>query len=207
MSGQGSYLRDFCRYALPKNCRVRPTDISALYHHGKPLGKMNTISDFARRSIDFPSWSDLKVPVFCGKDVISSQTTGQQSLLDFVLDSILMRPVDWMVAQQLICAEVASTEKSNPESVDILNFGPGYGVSRSAAKSKGPINIIDVSVDKDPSKSGDAADRYTNDDIAIVGMAVDLPGAPDTQGLWKALADELNAVSEVNLHRIWHFPG
>ena len=100
-----------------------------------------------------------------------------------------------MTAQDLICTQAEPPESSTGDAADILNFGPGYGVSKTAAKNKRPINILDVSTDTESIK--DAADTYSDDDIAIVGMAVDLPGASDTQGLWKALADELNAVSEV----------
>ena len=142
------------------------------------------------------------MPVFCGKDVAVNQTIAQQSLLEYVLDLILMTPVDWMAAQEHIRLVIDTLEKVPTDSVDILNFGPGYGVSKSATRGRDFINVLDVSTtDTTSTKPKDPADSYSDGDIAIVGMAVDLPGAPDAKGLWKALAEEVNSVSEVRCSR------
>ncbi|KAL9610445.1 MAG: hypothetical protein Q9167_004843 [Letrouitia subvulpina] len=186
-------LRDFCRHALPENCKVRPTNIFAPYHGAKTLGlvKNNLLQDCARRGVDFPSWDDLKVPLYYGKDAsFGKPALSGQSLLEFVLDLILIHPVDWAATQDRILADMARAKKSTGLSEDILNFGPGYGVSRVRAQG---YNILDVSTNTSSKRKKD----FALDDIAIVGMAVDFPGATDLDGLWDVLANGLNTVSEI----------
>ncbi|KAL9045074.1 MAG: hypothetical protein Q9214_001839 [Letrouitia sp. 1 TL-2023] len=171
----GEALRDFCRHALPGNCKVRPTNIFAPYHGAKSLSpvKKSLFQDCARRGVDFPSWDDMKVPLYYGKDANFGELAPQQSLLEFILDLILIHPVDWAAAQDRIIADMTRAKGATGRSGDILNFGPGYETNSKCKKDSAP------------------------DDIAIVGMAVDLPGAADADGLWHVLANGLNTVSEI----------
>lgn len=120
--------------------------------------------------------------------------TMQQSMLDLILDRILTRPVDWLSAQDQIFSDPAMAKDDGSLIREILNFGPGYGVLKSEAQRRPNIQVLDVSVAKIPSIPTSEASAG---DIAIVGMSVDLPGAPDTASLWKVLRDEINMVTEV----------
>lgn len=120
--------------------------------------------------------------------------TMQQSMLDLILDRILTRPVDWLSAQDQIFSDPAMAKDDGSLIREILNFGPGYGVLKSEAQRRPNIQVHDVSVARRPSIPTSGASAG---DIAIVGMSVDLPGAPDTASLWKVLRDEINVVTEV----------
>ena len=187
---------------MPKNCRVRPTNIFTAYHDAKTLVpvKARLLADCTNRGITFPSFADLKVPLYYGKPVATiNPATLRHSTLEFILDLILVRPVDWLSAQEQIFADVATDDDGPLASKEILNFGPGYGVSKSEARGKRNIQIYDASTRPQASESAPEKTASSDDDIAIVGMAVDLPGAPDTESLWKVLRDEINTVSEVRI--------
>ena len=124
-----------------------------------------------------------------------SQATKQQSLLEYVLELILIRPVDWYSAQKQIFSALAHSRQSSSPPIHVLNFGPGYGVSRAHGDAN--VQVEDVSTDSEASNPLKGSTPKSDDDVAIIGMAVDLPGAPDTVGLWRVLADKVNAVSEV----------
>lgn len=201
LSGRGDELRDFCQSSLPKNCRVRPTNIFSPYHDPNTLVPVRAqiIADAVERKLSFPSLAELKLPMYLGQPVSAmSPATMQQSMLDFILDRILTRPVDWLSAQDQIFSDPAMAKEDGSRITHVLNFGPGYGVLKSEAQRRPNVQVLDVSYaerieqldSKGPMSSSDG-------DIAIVGMAVDLPGAPDTASLWRVLKDEINVVSEV----------
>ena len=124
--------------------------------------------------------------------------TMQQSMLDLILDLILTRPLDWLSAQEQIFSDHATAKDDGSLIRDILNFGPGYGVVRSEAQSRPNIQLLDVSYATKAERDSAQTSSTLDSDIAIVGMAVDLPGAPDTASLWKVLRDEINVVGEVS---------
>lgn len=179
---------------------MRPTNIYSAYHDAKTLVpvKAKILADCAKRGIVYPSFADLKVPIYYGKPVpTTNQATLEHSTLEFILDLILVRPVDWLSAQQQIFADIAIGDDGALATKDVLNFGPGYGVSRSEARGKRNVQVLDASIGPEALDPAQDKTNTSDDDIAIVGMAVDLPGAPDTEGLWKVLRDEINMVSEV----------
>ena len=124
--------------------------------------------------------------------------TMQQSMLDLILDLILTRPLDWLSAQEQIFTDHASAKDDGSRIRDILNFGPGYGVVKSEAQRRPNIQVLDVSCATKAELNAAQKSSTMDSDIAIVGMAVDLPGAPDTVSLWKVLRDEINVVGEVS---------
>lgn len=137
--------------------------------------------------------------MYYGRPVATTnQATLHNSTLEFILDLILARPVDWLSAQQQIFADIATAGDGPHATKSILNFGPGYGVSKSEAKGKHTVQVLDASTGPEVIKPASGNSNTSDDDIAIVGMAVDLPGAPDTESLWTVLKDEINMVSEVN---------
>lgn len=198
MSGRGNDLHDFVKRGLPEKCRIRPTSIYCLYHSFRALGpvKAKLLKDVASRRMSFPSFADLKVPIYStvnGKPVMEPHGEYQDSLLEYILDMILLRPVDWMSVQEQIFSDIEGTTGPNNQSVDILNFGPAYGISRNSTMESTKFRIVDVSKSARPSTS------ISDNDIAIVGMHVDLPGAPNNQALWKILTEGINTVSEVSM--------
>ena len=89
---------------------------------------------------------------------------------------------------------------------EILNFGPGTGIARAALRNlkdsaSSAVSLVDASVSRHPAnlERGVAASENTDsqDPIAIVGMAVNFPGARDASELWRVLEHGLNTVEEV----------
>ena len=158
------------------------------------------MQDIVSRGLSFPSVSDLIIPIYSTKDgahIRIVDSDAHSSLLERILDMILIYPVNWVSVQQNIFDMIEETGVVRDSSVNILNFGPGYGISKT--RSQIPLNarIIDASASSRPHSS--CHGPTSEEDIAIVGMAVDLPGAPDSAGLWKVLSEGMNTVTEVRL--------
>ena len=111
---------------------------------------------------------------------------------------ILIHPANWMSVQQNLFDSIEELKSAEDPSVNILNFGPAYGISKNKKHMPNNAHVIDASASSDPHKPSQAPS--CEDDVAIVGMAVDLPGAPDTAHLWKVLSEGINTVSEVRLN-------
>ena len=110
---------------------------------------------------------------------------------------ILLEPVDWRAVRTCILSEIIKEPTNELTSCAILNFGPGYGISKNRLDWPENVQIVDASSNKyDPSKEI-KSDLSPTNDIAIVGMGVDLPGAPDTATLWGNLISGVNSCSEV----------
>ena len=196
-------------YSLPKNCRVRPTNIYSPYHDAEKLVSVEAqvLADAADRELSFPSLAELKVPIYMGEPLPSSMNpaTMQKSMLDIILDRILTRPVDWLSAQNQIFSDPAIVKHDGSLDREILNFGPGYGVVKSEAQKRPNVQVLDLS-GRGRNDQGSLPPPKTSDgDIAIIGMAVDLPGAPDSESLWKVLMDEINTVEQVCNPRVRSF--
>lgn len=101
------------------------------------------------------------------------------------------------------------------DTLEILNFGPGTGLARvamRALKERVPrsvaVSLNDVSsAAATPTSSAKAKPAQVDgqEPIAIVGMAVNFPGARDTQELWNVLEKGINTVEEVCYISIRHF--
>ncbi|KAL8786794.1 MAG: hypothetical protein Q9195_008052 [Heterodermia aff. obscurata] len=200
-NGRGDQLRDFTRLSLPKNCRVRPTNIYSPYHDAEKLVsvKAQVLADAAERGLSFPSLAELKVPLYMGEPVPSSinPATMQQSILDMILDRILTRPVDWLSAQNQIFSDPAIVNDDGSLDREVLNFGPGYGVVKSEAQQRPNVRVLDLSGKGHDDQGFIPPPKTSDGDIAIIGMAVDLPGAPDSESLWKVLMDEINTIEQI----------
>jgi len=94
---------------------------------------------------------------------------------------VLIQPVNWnRVASSL--AEAWSTFSATElhishSCIHLLNFGPGTGLVRN-----------DVH---------DGKTQPKQEPIAIVGMTVNMPGAPNTAKLWEVLKQGINTCSEI----------
>ncbi|KAI1087806.1 putative polyketide synthase [Rostrohypoxylon terebratum] len=208
LSGEGRQLAQFVE-KLPSQCRTRPTNVFSLYHSRDRLGETfnKTVGTLERElSSRWETSVDPAAPLFStitGEPLSfsaqSETSTRLGQLVSLLLEMILLEPVDWISVQDKVLSEVQ--QYADSEQCEILNFGPGYGVSKSIQKLPQTVEIRDVSatgasVDIDSSASG-----ISLDDIAIVGMAVDLPGASDTDELWDNLCNGVNSCSEIPASR------
>ncbi|KAF4596739.1 Type I Iterative Polyketide synthase (PKS) [Pleurotus pulmonarius] len=177
---------------------VHKTSVDTLYHSPEHINgvRQEVLSDVARRDIKFPNYSDIIVPIrstFTGGVLDKKVTDG--TLVDAVLDMVLTQPVNWdLVVDGLV--------KSAPVDIPVrlLNVGPGTGLTRSMERSfpKDIVSSLDLTSVNNES-SGEAKSKQ--EPIAIVGMAVNMPGARDASKLWELLEKGINTISEVPEHR------
>ncbi|KAL0068785.1 polyketide beta-ketoacyl-synthase [Marasmius tenuissimus] len=199
VSGRPDLLEHFAN-TLPSQYRVVPLPIDTLYHspvHCDGIRK-NLLADVESRGIRFPTIEDLRVPLcstFTGEIVSGSDDT--LSLVEVVTDMILTQPVNWdRVTKRL--------SRAFPKDIPIafINFGPGTGLTRIMAKALPKAAYTDHTLDNG-APPPDPENRETRGQIpiAIVGMAVNMPGAPTVDKLWEVLEKGINTVSEVPTER------
>lgn len=190
---------------LPSNAtQTRFAPIHTLYHSPDLIQVQDlVINDIRRRSIKFPNYSSLRLPL-CSPvsgSWISSSSASSSSLAEEIVAMTLLHPVNFDAVIDKVPRELCS---AGVASVKLTNVGPGNALSRTVARSLSPIRVesidwssvaIDAIPDSPPRVS--QADR---EDIAIVGMAVKFPGANDSAGLWDVLEQGLNTVSEVRTY-------
>lgn len=213
LSGRGDELEKYISQGLEPQCRTRATPVFTLYHHERSL---QTVFNQTMESLERELLSRLSTPVRLSAPLFSTvqgapDITGEMSLRQLViliLEMILQKPVDWVWTQNAVLAEVqrqaggeaGGEDGSGSDPFEVLNYGPGYGVSRSAVTVPSPVQIRDMSAAGSHSKiDSHASSSILPDDVAIVGMSVDLPDASNTDELWDNLVNGRNAVSEVSL--------
>ncbi|KAI1371042.1 putative polyketide synthase [Hypoxylon crocopeplum] len=208
LSGRGDQLARFIHDQLPSQCRTRDTNVFTLYHNRDRLTKIfNETLDVLERELP----SQWEIPAVLAAPLFStvmgapltlsdkpdtSTTLGQ--LISLLLEMILLEPVDWVSVQDSILSELGKVSDSEP--CEVLNFGPGYGVSKSGHPVPKTVEIRDVSATGASIPTNEAS-NISLDDIAIVGMAVDLPGSQDADELWENLCNGVNSCSEVPASR------
>jgi hypothetical protein len=111
---------------------------------------------------------------------------------------LLLQPVNWdlvvsTLAKALAAVPVAELDIS--PRMRLLNFGPGTGLMRSTGKAFKNGHGVSVDLTLDGGYCGERKPKQGP--IAIVGMAVNIPGAPNTAKLWEVLEHGINTCSEV----------
>lgn len=188
ISGRPDSLEAFASTLSP-NAVVHKTTIEALYHSSEHIGgaREHVLADVIRRQIHFPSYSDLHVPIrstYTGKLLRSEHSP---PLVEAVIDMILAQPVHW---DKLIRSFVQDLPVGC--SLRLVNVGPGTGLARSTEKNLSAHIVSSVDL-----TSADPVTAPTHEPIAIIGMAVNLPGAPNADELWNVLERGLNTIAEV----------
>lgn len=205
VSGHPDALAVFKESYLPgSSTSQRYASIFTLYHsQAMESVKDQVMQDVERRGIRSPTFDDLNKPLLSPVDssAVSASSYKGKTLVDTVVGFTLIHPVNF----DLIVESIHNTPKYGEHAFRIVNIGPGNGLARSTIRA---LNKIQVSVTDwsssvgvnpsniKPQASFESAPR--REPIAIVGMAVNLPGAKDTDGLWSVLENGLNTCSEVS---------
>ncbi|KJZ79728.1 hypothetical protein HIM_01197 [Hirsutella minnesotensis 3608] len=206
LSGRGDELEKFVRDRLPAQCTTRPINVLTLYHN---RGKLQSVSEETMIAVQdiFGPRLDLSInlvaPLFnsvSGARLDLNKGTLRQ-LVELILEMILHEPVDWEAVEEAILEDFRRSSSQTPVGCEILNYGPGYGMSRPARRLPEGLSIRDVSAQGVKHTLWDNATAIGEDDIAIVGMAIDLPGAEDIHELWEMLCNGVNTCSEIPLSR------
>lgn len=196
VSGEGDALREFARTELSTKCRVIPTNIFTLYHN-RCLHeyKYQLLNEFEKRHIAFPSQQDLVVPIISTIDgsLIRVKKGGSSTdLLSQILDMILMECTNWISVEDAIVSLAHERRSQNHDVLTVCNYGPSNGALTRPKDVPEHVEVIDTSVELYTGQTSQEGD------IAIVGMSVDLPGAPDPEALWRNLMNGINSCSEVS---------
>jgi malonyl CoA-acyl carrier protein transacylase len=201
ISGPSPSLAKFKDEFVPNtSITARYANISVLFHGGQVMEEVmeQVLADFSRRNIKFPGFEDLRAPLRCtveGGVFRPAVYSRSKTLLEKVLEMILIHPVDW----ETTFAGVKETMGEMGE-VDVLSFGPGSvsslcGPAAGYASTPG-VRAVDVSVTPNVLEKEKPAPG--KDDIAIVGMGVKFPKGNNPDELWDTLMQGLNTVAEVS---------
>ncbi|KAG1780576.1 polyketide synthase [Suillus placidus] len=198
VSGRPDILQRFSSsISISKSCTIHPTTVDALYHaHTLHSLHAQVLADVGRHLIHFPDFSDLKYPVFStvsGKPLLPGSE--HSSLVDAVLDTIIVSPIDWLSVVQGLGSAVPTDAPTQ-----VLNFGPSSGLLRILDKSLSSENVTctDVAVCASNIPDSPTGKFFKQEPVAIVGMALRLPGGARTANeLWELLERGINTVSEI----------
>ena len=168
-----------------------------LYHssiHGEPGGiKEKLLQDCAQRNLRCPDFKDIVIPFRSSYDgtPLTSSTVCGSSLMELVIDMLLTQPVNW----EHVVREVRDA-LSEEMSLTLVNVGPGKGLVAGMEKALGPrrVTVLDISMGR-PQEN-----VPKHEPIAIVGMAVNMPGSPNVSMLWKVLEQGINTISPVSIY-------
>lgn len=195
ISGEGDTLDRFARSELPPGCRIIPTNIFTLYHN-RCLHeyKHQLLKEFEKRKLPFPSQRDLVVPIISTIDGSLIQATEDGSstdLLSRILEMILMECTNWVSVEDAIVSLAHEGRRQDRGFLTVWNYGPCNGALTRPKEVPGHVEVLDAALVLC------TEDSSQESAIAVVGMGLDLPGAPDTEALWRYLMNRVNSCSEV----------
>lgn len=202
ISGRPDVLDSFASFNSP-SYHAHKTTVSTLYHCSENLrtARDAVLVDISRRHIHFPKFSDIVCPIYSTVNGEPLRSFGSETLLKAVVDMVMLEPVNWDYVVRSVTASIPS---SSSQSVRLINFGPGSGLLRTFERSLARSSIAFEAVDLTSSGSGSGTTSPevssaipVQEPIAVVGMAVNMPGAPDVSALWRVLEQGLNTVAEV----------
>ncbi|AEO59633.1 polyketide synthase [Thermothelomyces thermophilus ATCC 42464] len=209
LSGDAADLQRVKTYLEGRSIECRWAHIHALYHGGSKSKRAvdATLSDAARRNIAFPGRKSLHASVISaadgahmgsGSDSAAADPGGPEEtktniLLERALRNIFIDTVDWKGTSAGLRASILDRlEGDSSAAYRIIGVGPG---SRSLldpfrGDSAHPgLGVID--------NLAESLAQPAQDDIAIVGLSVNFPGAKGQEQFWQLLASGLSTVAEI----------
>ncbi|KAJ5645006.1 type I iterative polyketide synthase [Penicillium longicatenatum] len=202
LSGRGDHLQQFSQNSVLSQCKIRPTNIFSFYHDRHQLDgvRKDVLQDLRNNILSLSAPLRLNVPIFSnidGRPIGPGQVTTFEEISEKLLEMMLLEPVDWAAVEDNILAAIKRSACHVDASYEILNFGPGYGMSRGRYTLPDNVTILAASAAEPQPSPQDASGLLSPEDIAIVGMGVDLPGAPNTDALWQNLVQGVNSCNEI----------
>lgn len=200
ISGRPDVLESFA-LSVSANYPAYKSTVSTLFHCAEHLGaaRDDILADISRRNISFPAFSDLVCPVHSSLTGEALRSIDGETLLEAMVDAIMLHPVNW----DYVLLSAAAYASSQP--VRVVNIGPGSGLLRTFERYLAASSIAFESLDLTmtrivPGTTSNitGTSKLQKEHIAIVGMAINMPGAPDVSSLWRLLEEGLNTISEVS---------
>ena len=147
------------------------------------------LCDIRDRGIRFPTRDELRVPIV-STFTRDSANTGA-TLVEEIVDMILIQVADW----DWVVSSTVERLKSLRRPVELLNVGPGDSLANELQRQITAAGL-DVRL-RDISASLPASPDL--EPIAVVGMAVNMPGASNADQLWELLHHGDNTLSQVRI--------
>ncbi|PFH47919.1 hypothetical protein AMATHDRAFT_6301 [Amanita thiersii Skay4041] len=176
---------------------IHQTTVDTLYHI--PIHRdgiyQQILQDVTRRRITFPNVADLHAPI---RSTLTGDLITKDSgvvLTELAVDLLLTHPVNWdLVTKQVI--------EAFPEAIQVqlVNVGPGAGLARNFQRALPHSSILDLSGISRKTRSANLK-KHKQEPVAIVGMAIHMPGALNISQLWQILEHGINTVTEIPEHR------
>jgi Beta-ketoacyl synthase, N-terminal domain len=178
-------------------------DVHAWYHGGEELemAVLDVARDVQRRSITFPSSAEVQKPVRSTLDgsILDPSTIDSTGFIPWVVRHLLVHCVDWSKTSQEICKTIEENLSKWPDvPIQIMSVGPSTAFLLSEIKatvSHPSLDLLDISPFKPNQSKTSQGSR--SDDIAIVGMGINLPKSRSPEQLWETLSKGLSTVQEV----------
>lgn len=176
------------------------------YHGGDQLEVVvqQVLEDLSRRAISFPSTSTAMKPIYSTLNgtPFDGSTISADDFLAWLARHLLVHCVNWYNTAHKIAESVRKLLEREPgATVRIFSFGPS---SASLFPDFNPpddrIAFRDLSPFKTGGKPIETSSGHQND-VAIVGIGVQLPKGRGTEELWETISQGLNAVQEIPENR------
>lgn len=180
-----------------RSCKITTVEmaLTGSFHWRRHLELQDALRNFCNRTPAFnlPAANTLKMA--CRSDVaLDLNHITSISLSEIAINAILIKPSNWWETAKTICS-------ANDSGTTIVTLGPERCIPPSIFKEASPslrfIHLADVMLQRqNPFRSVPGSEDGEND-IAIIGMAVQVAGAEDLNEFWKRLADAESQHSEV----------
>lgn len=121
--------------------------------------------------------------------------TANVPLVEEIVDMVLTQIVDW----DSVTSSTVERLKRLQHPVELLNVGPGNSLI-DAFKSQISAAGLDVSLRDTSAHEPTSPTPPALEQIAVVGMAVNFPGAPNVDRLWELLCNGDSTLSQVWAH-------
>jgi hypothetical protein len=164
-----------------------------LYHGGEgsePVA-LKVLEDLKKRRITFLSNKKLHIPIrSCVDGSLLKISDSGRSFAEVAIRSILIDSLNWQDTWENISSSGVDGRTISERAVEVHAFGPHSRSFFSRARTTPKVSVIDRSRDEIK------ADRNDPDEssIAVVGMAVNFPGASDKESLWRNLENGINTL-------------
>lgn len=152
----------------------------------------SVLDQYKTRHLNFPSSAELRASIISPADGKIVDTKSPVSLLQQVVSWIFLQRIDWTAVNATL-EDLGQSSGSWQRLLQVNNYGPGYGArSKAQYVSVRDVTLLDcleVLPVETPASCGD---------IAIVGMAAEVPDAEDCEEFWANLENQKNSCREVS---------
>ena len=200
LSGPGVDLKAFKDHCS-KATSSKFAHVHTLYHGGEKLQSVvqEILCDVKGNNVSFPSSTDLKKPPRSNNHEAFLSRNDETIFVESVLRSLLVIMVDWKQTSKCISnSTIDFLDKEFSKDVEILSFGPSSNYLLSEIRRRRQhfrMKVVDDSQSKSTAELSQS--DYHEEDVAIVGMAINYPKGASCDELWETLANGLSACGEI----------